>query len=114
MNFKRWIGVILTGAMALSLAACGNTGNISTTNQGQVPDDGTASGKTVVTLTASSAVPGFETAFEAACPDIDLQVEKLATGVINGEVRRRLRNDHASDLIVTTLPRARLRSTSMI
>lgn len=41
---------------------------------------------------------------EAACQDIDLQVEPTTTVVMNGDSERRLRNGHGTDLVVTTLP----------
>jgi len=61
--------------------------------------------KTVVTMTIPfQDITSFEAAFEAAYPGYDLQTEALSTGVINGEISRRLRNHHAADLVVTNLP----------
>lgn len=104
---KKYISIVLTLVMLLSLlAGCGGTaGNGETsaeTDAVETDDEGTE--KITITLTAAYDLPGFEAALEATYPDIDLQVETLATALINGEVTRRLRNDHGSDIIITNLP----------
>ncbi|MDO4500995.1 MAG: extracellular solute-binding protein [Erysipelotrichaceae bacterium] len=64
----------------------------------------TNAGKTVITITTTYDLTEFEKGLEAKYSNIDLKVEVMATGTINGEITRRLRNNHGSDLIVTNLP----------
>ena len=98
---KKILAVILALAMtAGTLVGCG----IVAANEGETTASGVTPEKTVVTLTAAYDLPGFEAAFEAAYPDTDLQIETMATALINGEVARRLRNGHGSDIIITNLP----------
>lgn len=46
----------------------------------------------------------FEELVEETYSDIDLQIEPTTTATLNGDSERRLRNDHGTDLVVTTLP----------
>ncbi|MDO4484006.1 MAG: extracellular solute-binding protein [Clostridia bacterium] len=96
---KKLIALSLALMIALGLlTGCSNSAN--TADAKSTAD----AGKTVVTLVCTYKLPAFEAAFEAAHPDIDLQVETLALGPIYGEVTRRLKNDHGPDLFITSLP----------
>ena len=102
MKFRRMTGLLLAASILLSLTSCGSSPDAPAGGQDTaVP---TSNGRTVVTMSTYTEIPGFEEAFETAFPEYDLDVEWLASGVINGEVNRRLRNHHARDLIVTSLP----------
>ena len=109
MRLNRVLGLLLTGTLLLGVAGCGSSPDGSPdAKETAAPISGAdapgADGRTVVTLSTYTTLPCFEEAFETAYPQYDLDVEWLASGVINGEVNRRLRNHHARDLIVTSLP----------
>ena len=57
----------------------------------------------VVTMLYPSDLPSLENLVETTYPDIDLQIEKNAAGTIDGEMERRLRNGHGSDIVTSTL-----------
>ena len=59
--------------------------------------------KMIVTMLYSSNLPNLEKLVETTYTDIDLQVERNAQGTINGEMERRLRNGHGTDIVTSTL-----------
>ncbi len=64
------------------------------------PSDGD---KIIVTMLYTSDLPNLEKLVETTYTNIDLQIEKNAAGTIDGEMERRLRNGHGSDIVVSTL-----------
>ncbi len=59
--------------------------------------------KITVTMLYTSDLPNVEKLVETTYTDIDLQIERNAQGTIDGEVERRLRNGHGSDIVTSTL-----------
>ncbi len=59
--------------------------------------------KTVVTMLYTDDLPNVEKLVETVYTDIDFQIERNAAGTIDGEIERRLRNGHGSDIIASTL-----------
>ena len=59
--------------------------------------------KIVVSMLYTSDLPNLEKLVETTYTDIDLQIEKNAQGTIDGEVERRLRNGHGSDIVMSSL-----------
>lgn len=57
----------------------------------------------IITMLYSSDLPNLEKLVETTYTDIDLQIERNAPGTINGEMERRLRNGHGTDLVTSTL-----------
>ncbi len=60
-------------------------------------------GKIVVTMLYTGDLPNFEKLVEETYGDIDLQIEQNASGTIDGETERRLRNGHGSDIVSSNL-----------
>ncbi len=59
--------------------------------------------KTVITMMYISDLPNLEKLVETTYSDIDLQIETNASGTIDGEIERRLRNGHGTDIVSSTL-----------
>lgn len=59
--------------------------------------------KTVVTMLYAGELTKLEKLVETTYTDIDFQIEKNAQGTIDGEVERRLRNGHGSDIVASAL-----------
>ena len=59
--------------------------------------------KIIVTMLYTSDLPNLEQLVETTYPDIDLQIERNTLSTIDGEMERRLRNGHGSDIVVSTL-----------
>ena len=59
--------------------------------------------KTIVTMLYTSELPSLEKLVETTYTDIDLQIERNTPGTIDGEIERRLRNGHGSDIVASTL-----------
>ena len=59
--------------------------------------------KIVVSMLYTNELPSLEKLVETTYEDIDLQIERNAAGTIDGEMERRLRNGHGSDIVVSTL-----------
>ena len=89
MNGKKLLCLITA---MLCLAGCSS-------QEAELPE----SGKTVVTMLYTDDLPNLENLVETKYPDIDLQIEKNTLGTIDGEIERRLRNGHGSDIVATTL-----------
>ena len=89
-NIKRILCIVM--AASLCLGGCSSP---RTDTEGE--------DKTIVTMLYSSDLPNLEKLVESTYTDIDLQIERNAQGTIDGEVERRLRNGHGSDIVATTL-----------
>ena len=90
MNVKKILCLLLTASLCLN--GCSSS------------EPKTSDGDTiVVSMLYISDLPNLEKLVEATYPDIDLQIEKNAQGTIDGEVERRLRNGHGSDIIMSSL-----------
>lgn len=59
--------------------------------------------KTVVTMIYTGELPNLEKLVENTYSDIDLQIETNAPSTIDGEIERRLRNGHGTDIVTSTL-----------
>ena len=59
--------------------------------------------KIIVTMLYTGDLPNLEKLVETTYSDIDLQIERNAQGTIDGEIERRLRNGHGSDIVASTL-----------
>ncbi len=89
MNIKK---ILCLTTVLLCLCGCSSqTKEISDTD------------KITVTLLYTSDLPNLEKLVETTYTDIDLQIEKNAQGTIDGEIERRLRNGHGSDIVASTL-----------
>ncbi len=67
-------------------------------------ENGSSGGeKTVVTLMYTDDLPNLEKLVENTYTDIDLQIERNTPATIDGEIERRLRNGHGSDIVASTL-----------
>lgn len=59
--------------------------------------------KTVVTMMYTDELPNLEKLVENTYPDTDLQIERNTPATIDGEIERRLRNSHGSDIVASAL-----------
>ena len=92
-------GLILAGiASTLMMTACAKENPVSMKEK----DD--QAQRTQVSIMYFNKLPTFEAFIEEICRDIDLVVEQNSSATLDNESERRLRNDHGSDLIMTTLP----------
>ncbi len=93
MNYKKLLCLILA---PMCLAGCSSKKAESSSSR---PDGE----KIVVTMMFTSLLPNFESLVETTYTDIDLQVEKNAVSTIDGEIERRLRNGHGTDIVTSSL-----------
>lgn len=90
--------VLAAGTLSMMLTACaGGAAQNDQQGKGQ-------SGKTEVTMMYYNQLPTFEALVEKTYGDIDLVIEQNSSATLDSESERRLKNDHGSDLIMTTLP----------
>lgn len=90
--------------VCFSLAAAVLSANTGCQPRPDAQRESLSTEKTVVSMMYPQPLNHFEELVERTYPDIDLQVEATTTATINGDSERRLRNDHGTDLVVTTLP----------
>lgn len=94
MNMKK---ILFLAVALLCLSGC-------TSQKKDAPNgDRTDGDKTVVTMMYTDNLPNLEKLVETTYTDIDLQIEKNAAGTIDGEVERRLRNGHGTDIVASTI-----------
>lgn len=99
---KKMTGMVLTGiALMFMMTACQKDASVS---DGKQDEQTKESDKTQVSVMYFNKLPTFETLVEETCEDIDLVVEQNTIATLDNESERRLKNDHGSDLIMTTLP----------
>ena len=89
MNVKRIFCLII---VSLCLSGCSSS-------KSEAP----GTDKIIVTMLYTSDLPNTEKLVETTYTDIDLQIEKNAAATIDGEIERRLRNGHGSDIVTSTL-----------
>lgn len=90
MNFKKILCLILA---LLCFAGCSSQ-NTESSSSGE---------KTVVTMMFTCNLPNLEKLVESTYTNIDLQIETNAAGTIDGEIERRLRNGHGTDIVTSSL-----------
>ena len=89
MNFKKIFCLLM---VLVCLAGCASQ-----------KEEKPGADKTVVTMLYTDDLPNVEKLVESVYTDIDFQIERNAAGTIDGEIERRLRNGHGSDIIASTL-----------
>ncbi len=89
MKIKKVLCAVLA---ALCLGGCSVT-----------EDNSSDGGKIVVTMMYTDELPDLEKLVESTYGNIDLQIERNTPATIDGEIERRLRNGHGTDIITSTL-----------
>lgn len=89
MNIKKILCLLIA---SLCITGCSSV-------KGETPD----TDKIIITMLYTSDLPNTERLVETAYTNIDLQIEKNAEATIDGEIERRLRNGHGSDIVTSTL-----------
>lgn len=95
MKMKK-LGIVFAGiSLALTISACTKDASVETKDK---------AAKTEISVMYFNQLPAFEALVESTYEDIDLVVEQNSSATLDSESERRLKNDHGSDLIMTTLP----------
>ncbi len=89
MKMKKALCAVLA---ALCLVGCTSTEDNSSNGE-----------KIVVTMMYTDFLPNLEKLVEDTYGDIDLQIERNTPATIDGEIERRLRNGHGTDIVTSTL-----------
>ena len=92
MNIKKLFCLITASLFLAGCAAKETKSNNNNNNE-----------KTVITMMYISDLPNLEKLVETTYGNIDLQIETNASGTIDGEIERRLRNGHGTDIVASTL-----------
>ena len=95
MYWKKYVGLGICITVLTLNAGCSSQPS---------PDESAKGSPVEITMMYPMNLKHFEKLVEDTFPDIDLQVELTTTAAMNGDSERRLRNNHGSDLVVTTLP----------